>query len=138
MIERARQIAIAFHLVANDRGQHLFVGRAVEHVAVVTVLDAQHLRAVSVVAAALAPKVRGLQRRHQHFDRAGAVLLLAHDLLDLLEHTETEREPGVNPRRRLAHEAGPQHQLVADDLSVGRALLENRQKGLGPAHGGGL
>src|SRR5258707_644664 len=80
-------------------------------------------------------KIEQIVREEQ--DRAGAVLLLADDLLDFLEHAKAERQPGVNPRRRLAHEAGPQHQLVADDLGVGGALLENRQKSFGPAPGGG-
>ena len=51
-----------------------------QHVALVAVLDAQHLLAVIVIAAGFAPQVGGLDRRHQQFDRAGAVLLLAHDL----------------------------------------------------------
>jgi hypothetical protein len=43
VVERARQVAVALHVVAEDRGDHLLVGRPVEHLAVVAVLDAQHL-----------------------------------------------------------------------------------------------
>ena len=35
-------------------------------------------------------------------------------------------------------EAGAQHQFVADDLGVGRAFLEDRQKGFRKAHGDAL
>ena len=56
----------------------------IEHVALVPVLDAQHLLAVVVVAAAFAPEIGRLDGRHQDLERAGAVLLLAHDLLDLV------------------------------------------------------
>ena len=70
--------------------------------------------------------------------RAGAVLLLADDLLDLLEHAEAERQPGVDAGGGLADEPGAQHQLVADDLGVGGAFLEDGQEGSGPAHGGAL
>ena len=63
--------------------------------------------------------------------RAGPVLLLAHDLLDLLEHAEAERQPGVDAGGGLADQAGAQHQLVADDLGVGRAFLEDRAERLG-------
>ena len=102
------------------------------------VLDAQHFRAIGVVAPALAPQLGRLERRHQHFLRAGAVLLLAHDLLDLLEHAKAERQPGVDAGRGLAHEPGAEHQLVADDLGVGRAFLEDGEEGSGPAHGAAL
>ena len=106
MIEGARQVAVALDVVAEDVGDHLLVGRAVEHLAVVPVLDAQHLRPIGVVAARLAPQVGRLERRHQHLDRAGPVLLLADDLLDLLEHPEAERQPGVDAGRGLADQAG--------------------------------
>ena len=120
------------------RGDHLLVGRAVEHLAIVPVADAQHLGPVGVVAAAFAPQLGRLKRRHQHFLRAGAVLLLAHDLLDLLEHAKAERQPGVDAGGGLADQPGAKHQLVADDLGVGRAFLEDREKGSGPAHGAAL
>ena len=34
--------------------------------------------------------------------RAGAVLLLAHDLLDLLQHAQAQRQPGIDAGRRSA------------------------------------
>ena len=80
VIEVERQILVGAHIGAEDLGDHLLVGRAVEHVALVAVLDAQHLLAVGLVAPALAPQVGRLDGRHQQLDGAGAVLLLAHDL----------------------------------------------------------
>ena len=70
------------------------------------ILNAQHLRTVGIVAPGLAPKIGKLQRRHQEFDGAGAVLLLAHDLLDLLQHAKPERQPGVDAGRLLPQHAG--------------------------------
>jgi hypothetical protein len=87
---------------------------------------------------ALAPEVGELQRRHQHFDRAGAVLLLAHNLLDLPEHPKSERQPRVDSGGRLPDQPRAKHQLVADDLGVGGAFLEDGQEGSGPPHGGAL
>src|SRR5437868_12303760 len=138
VVERARQVAVALHFVAEQRGDHLLVGRTVEHLAFVTVADAQHLGPVGVVAAALAPQIGRLQRGHQHFLRSGAVLLLAHDLLDVLQDPETQREPRVDSGRRLPHEARPKHQLVADDLGVCGTFLENGQERSGPTHGAAL
>jgi hypothetical protein len=42
--------------------------------------------------------------------RAGAVLLLAHDLLDLLQHPQAQRQPGIDAGRLLPDHAGAQHQ----------------------------
>src|SRR5262249_39401801 len=76
----------------------------------------------------------GRDRRHQDLRRAGAALLLAHDLLDLLQDAETERQPRINPRRGLADHAGAQHQPVRDDLCLARVLAQQRQEILGKAH----
>ena len=88
VVEVERQILVRAHIGAEDRRDHFLIGRAVEHVALVAVLDAQHFLAVGLVAAALAPQIGGLDGRHQELDRAGAVLLLAHDGADLLQHAE--------------------------------------------------
>jgi hypothetical protein len=100
------------------------------------VADAQHLFAVIVIAAAFAPQIGGLNRRHQHFLRAGAVLLLAHDLLDPLQDVEAERQPRINAGRRLADHPGAQHQPMRDDLRFGRVFAQQRQKILRQTHGG--
>ncbi len=76
------------------------------------VLDAQHLRPVVIVAAGFAPEVGQLQRRHEQLDGAGAVHLLADDALDLLQHPEAERQPGVDAGGFLAEHPGAQHQPV--------------------------
>ncbi len=135
VIEVARQVAIGLHAVAEDLRDQLLVGRPVQHLAVVPVLEAQHLRAVGVVALALAPDVGRLHRGHQHFHGAGAVLLLAHDLLDLLEHAEAQGKPGIDAGARLADHAAAQHQLMRDDLRLFRRLAQDGQEETGEAHG---
>jgi hypothetical protein len=100
------KVAVALYVIAKEPCDHLLVGRAIEHLAIVAVTDTQHLWTISVVAAAFAPKVRRLERRHQHFERAGTVLLFANDPLDLLEDAEAERQPGINAGGRLADQAG--------------------------------
>ena len=105
------------------------------NLALVAVGDAQHLRAVGVVAAAFAPEVGELQRRHQQFQRAGAVLLLANDLLDLLQHPEAERQPGIDAGCLLPDHARAEHQPVRDDLRLFRILFQNRQEKSRQSHG---
>ncbi len=79
VVEVERQVLVGLHVGAEDLGDHLLVGRAIEHLAVLAVLDAQHFLAIGVIAAALLPELGRLQRRHQKLDRAGAVLLFADD-----------------------------------------------------------
>ena len=134
VVEVERQVAVGAHVGAKDVGDHLLVGRPVEHVALVPVDDAQHLLAVVVVAAALAPEIGRLDRRHQHFERPCPVLLLAHDLLDLLQDAEAERQPGIDAGRLLAEHAGAQHQPVRDDLRFLRRLLQDGQEIAGEQH----
>ena len=134
VVEVERQVLVGAHVGAEDLGDHLLVGRAVEHLAVVPVLDAQHLLAVGLVAPALAPEVGRLDRRHQDLDRAGAVLLLADDAADLVEHAQAERQPGVDAGRLLADQAGAQHQPVRDDLGLLRRLAQDRQEVAAETH----
>src|SRR4030095_9297095 len=68
-------------------------------------------------------------------DCTRAILLLAHDLLDLLEHPKAERQPGVDPGGLLADEAGAQHETVRHDLRFFRRLTQNGQEVTGQAHG---
>src|SRR3546814_9730507 len=53
--------------------------------------------------AALAPEVGGLDRRHQDLVAAGAILFLAHALLDPLQHAVAERQPRVDSCRSEEH-----------------------------------
>ena len=122
-----------FDVVAEQRGDHFLIGRPEQHLALVAVGDAQHFGAVGVVAARLAPQIGRLHRRHEHFLRPGLVLLLAHDLLDLAQHAQADRQPGVDAGGGLADQPGAQHQLVADDLGVGRAFLHHGEEALGQA-----
>jgi hypothetical protein len=84
VIEIERQVLVRAHIAAKNLGDHLLIGRPVKHLAVVAVADAQHLLAVGLITAALAPKLGRLDRRHQQLYRAGTVLLFAHDRADLL------------------------------------------------------
>ena len=98
------------------------------------ILDPQHFLAVGLVAPALAPEVGRLNGRHQHLDGAGAVLLLAHDLFDLLQHPQAQRQKGINSGRLLPHHAGAQHQPVGDDFRLLRGFAQDRQEEAGQAH----
>ena len=135
VIEVARQVAIRPHPVAEELRDQLLVGRPIEHLAVVPVVEAQHLRAVGIVALAFPPDVGGLNSGHQHFHGARAVLLLAHDLLDFLQDAEAQGKPRIDAGARLAHHAAAQHQLMGNDLRLFRRLAQDGQEKSGEAHG---
>ena len=137
VVEVERQVLVRANGSAEDFGDHLLVGRSVQHVAVVPVADAQHLLAVVVVAPGFAPEIGRLDRRHQHLDRAGPVLLLAHDGADLVQDPDAERQPGVAARRLLSDHAGAQHEAMRDDLRLFWRLLEDRQEITGKTHAAG-
>src|SRR3546814_6947042 len=70
-------------------------GRRVAVLGVLAVADFQQLATELLPAAGLFPQFLRLDGRHQQFDRAGAVHLLAHDRLDLAQHAQTQQRPGV-------------------------------------------
>ena len=134
VVEQLGQVLVGAAIGPEELGDHLLIGRPVQHLAIMAVGDAQHLLAVIIIAPALAPQIGRLDGRHQELDSAGPVLLLADDLLDLVEDFQTERQPGVDARRLLLDHAGTQHQLVRHDLRVGGGFFQNRQEKAGQAH----
>ena len=138
VIEVERQLLVGLHIGAEDLGDHLLVGRPVQHLALVAIGDAQHLLAIGFVAVALAPQFGRLDGRHEQFDGAGAVLLLAHDLLNLPQDAQAERQEGINAGRLLPQHAGAQHQPVRDDFRLPRGFAQDRQEIAGKAHRGSL
>ena len=134
MIERERKVAVGTHMAAEDVRDQFLVGRAVDEVAPVAVLDAQHFLAIVVVAPRFLPECRGLQRRHQQRNVAGTLLLLMDDPLDALKHPQAERHPGVDSGGCLTDHPRPQHQPVADDLGLGRRFLQHRKEVSGHSH----
>ncbi len=110
-----------------------FVGPE-QHVALVPVLDAQHLRAVIAVAPALLPDLRRLDRGHQKLDGARPVLLLANDLLDLFQNAKAQRQPRINPGARLADHARPEHEPVGDDFRLFGIVAQNREEIAAESH----
>ena len=59
----------------------------------------------------------------------------ADNRFNLAQYPEANRQPGVNAGGGLADEAGPQHQLVADNLGLGRGFPGHGQEISGHAHG---
>jgi hypothetical protein len=60
--------------------------------------------------------------------RAGLVHFFTHDRFDLADHAQAHRHVGINARTQALDHAGAHHQLVADDLGVGRRFFKGGNK----------
>ena len=83
VVPELRQLLVAVDLARREPRDDLFVRHGQGHVRALAVLEAEHLLADGVPAAALLPDLRRLQHRHEHLLAADGVHLLADDLLDL-------------------------------------------------------
>ena len=126
VVEQQRQVAIGAHDLRDVRRDAFLVRHREDHVGALAVLELEQL--VDLVAPRPAPRLGGLQDRHQHLLGADRVDLLAHDRDDLLVHAPARRQPRPEARAELAHEPGAHHQLVRDRLGVGRGLAFGRQQ----------
>ena len=128
MVEIERQILVGAHIGPENIGDHFLIGRAEEHIALLTVLNAQHFLAIGVIATALAPQIGGLDGGHQDFIGTRAVLLFTDDAADLVENLQADRQPCIDASRLLADHARTQHQPVGDDFRLLGVFLQNGQK----------
>ncbi len=105
VIEILRQRAIAAKLLARDVGDDLLARRLDDEVALVAVLHAHQLGAVFLEPPRLLPELGRLHDRHQQLDRAGAIHLFAHDVLDLADDAQAHRHVRIDAGRQALDEA---------------------------------
>ena len=129
------QLLVGLHVLAHVVADHLFMRRAVAEVAIVAVAHLEHLRAHLGPATGLLPQLGRLDAGHQQLNGTCTRHFLAHDGLDTLQHPQAQRHPGEQARGQAADQAGAQHELVADDLSVSRGFFGRGDRKLGQSHG---
>ena len=122
-------------MVAEDIGHDFFGCGPKQQITLMPVGDAQHFCAIGIIAAAFTPQVCALHGRHQDFQRAGTVLLLAHNGLNLLQDFQAQRQPRIDTGGMLLDHTGTQHQLVRHDFGIGWGFFCNRQEIARHAHG---
>jgi hypothetical protein len=134
MVEVQRQLAVRLDFGAHHVGDH-FLGRRLDRVvAAVAVFHAHQFRAHLVPAPGFLPQLGRLHQRHQQLDRAGLVHLVTDDRLDLADHPQARRHISVDAGSEALDHARAHHQLVADDLGVGRRFFLGRNKKSGGTH----
>ena len=138
LVEMQWQLAIALYFLAHHIGNHLFVRRADDKVALVTVLQAQQFGTIFVPAPGLLPQFTGLHGGHQHLDGPGTVHFLTDDVFHLAQHAQAGRHDGIDATSQPFDDTGAQHEFMADDFSVSRSFLERGDEKPGGAHVLGL
>ena len=91
LVEIDRQLLVAFKLTAGEIGDDFFGSRRIAEFLCLAIIDLQQLRAEFLPAFAFFPQFPGLDGRHQHLDRTGAIHLLTHDGFDLAQHAQAQR-----------------------------------------------
>ncbi len=109
--------------IARDVGYDFLVRGAGDEIALVPILHAQELRPVLGPPARLLPQLGGLKNGHDQLEGPGAVHFLANDPLHFPQRAQAHRQPAIQSVGESPDEAGPQHELVADDLGLGGGFL---------------
>ena len=118
LVDRERQVLVGGVEVLHDEREHLLVGGSEEVVGALAVLEPEDVVAVVRPAVARLVGLLGQQRGEQQLLGADRVHLVADDLLDLAQHPQPQRQPGVDARRGAADVARTHQQPVARDLRV--------------------
>ena len=124
LVDRERQVLVGGVEVLDHEGEHLLVGGAEQVVVALAVLEPEDAVAVLGPAPGRLVGLAGQQRREQQLLGADRVHLVADDLLDLAQHAQAERQPGVDAGRGPADVAGADQEAVARHLGVRRVIAQ--------------
>src|SRR5665647_2751794 len=120
LVDRQGQILVGAVEVLDRQREHLFVRGAEQVVSALAVLEPEDVLAVVGPAAGRLEGLLGQQRREAQLLGADGVHLVANDALDVAQHLQTERQPGVDAGSDAADVAGADQQPVAGQLRIGR------------------
>jgi hypothetical protein len=125
VVEHLRQLPVALDLACVE-GHGLLVRERKEELSPRAVLEVKELGDRD--ATGRLPQLARREHGHQHLLAADRVLLLAHDLRDLLVDTPAQWEKAPDPRAHLADVTPPDEQLVGHGLGVRGRLAQRRDE----------
>ena len=131
LVDDGRQVLVGGVEVLDREGEHLLVGGGQQVVPVLAVTELKQGGAVVVPAPGGLVGLGRQEGREVDLLAAHGVHLLAHDVLDLAQRPQPQRQPGVDPGGGPADVAGAHEQAVAGDLGVGRVLAQGSDEGGG-------
>ncbi len=136
LIEIQRHLPVGANFPAEEIGDHFLVCRPEAEIALVPVLEPEQLLAIEVPASGFSPQLRRRGDGHEQFLRSRPIHLFANDAFDFTEHSQAQREIGVDSGRDLPDQAGAQHEAMADRFSLAWIFSQCGDKGFGNAHVG--
>ncbi|MPM92239.1 hypothetical protein SDC9_139374 [bioreactor metagenome] len=107
------------------------MGRPEQHVIALAVLEPEQVGAVLDPPVGQLVRFARQQRREVHLLGADGVHLLADDVLDLVQHPQPERQPGVDARSGTTDVSGAHQPAMAGHLGVRRVLAQGADEQLG-------
>ena len=113
-----RQLFVAFDLAFGDLCDDFFVGGSKTEGALMSIFQSTQLGPVELPPARLFPQLARLNHRHAQLQRAGALHFLSDNVLNFAQHAKPQRHPVIDAGGDPADQPRPQHELMADDLSV--------------------
>ena len=122
LVEPDRQVLVGGVQVLDHEGEHLLVRGTEQVVAALAVLEPEHAVAVLAPAAGRLVGLARQQRRELELLGADRVHLLADHRLDVAQHPQAQRQPGVDAGGGPPDVARPDEQPVARHLGVRRVL----------------
>ena len=134
LVPDLRQVTVGAYLACGEPRDDLLVGHPEAHVAPVAIAQLEHL-GNAFPPSRLLPDVGRVDHRHRDLLPTDRVHLLSDDRVDLVENALAERQVHVDAGGKLAHEAGPEHELMAQRFGVGGILPEGGDERLRAAHG---
>ena len=125
LVDRERQVLVGAVEVLHDQREHLLVRRAEQVVVALAVLEPEDVVAVLRPAAG---RLVGLARAAARGSCSSCAPIPSISSrmmrLDLAQHLQAQRQPGVDAGRRAADVAGADEQPVARHLGVRRVLAQ--------------
>lgn len=128
LVQHDRVVLVRAVLTLHSEREQLLVRGSEQVVGALAVLEPEQAVAVLGPAAGLLVRLARQQRGELDLLRPDRVHLLAHHGLDVAQHAQAQRQPGVPARGDAADVAGADQQLVAGHFGVGRVLAQGAKE----------
>jgi len=128
LVQVLGKLAITPHLILEQGGNDLLMGRSQAETAVVAIGEAQELGSILLPPAGFLPQFRGLDPRQQDLLGTGSVHFLTYDILDLKQYPHARRQPVVDSCSDTPDQPGSKHQLVGNNFGIRRGFFQRGKK----------
>ena len=128
LVQGHRQVLVRCVHIFDHKGKHLFMRGGKKVVGLVPVLEAENIVAVFFPAVGHLIWFTRHHRGEMDFLGTYAVYLFPDNSLDPVQHTESQRQPGIQPRPDFAHVSCTYEEFRRINVSVGRVVAQSAQE----------